>query len=196
MRVSDLQACAFTGVCALPLPAAPACCSEIVTCSGGVLGVHLYCADTCVTCTGDLDCPRGESLCDGEQCAACPDPRACAPCAMGTTQLVRNGCATCECGPPSECEPADNTGCDPGDMLRCYPGQRCLAGCQPGESGCCINACALPGCASPAPLGCDTPCPIELGCQSCQAAACRCDGMAWTCDAVCAPATGACFFPR
>ena len=196
-RVSDRQACDFTGVCNLTLPGSPACCAELVTCSGGALSVHPYCDDGCVSCAGDAECPRGERLCDGQQCVACPDPSTCEPCGDGTQLLERNGCVTCECGPPAQCSPADNTPCDPMDPTStCYPGLRCGAGCQAGEPGCCLNVCAAPGCSSPAPLGCDTPCPVELGCQTCQTAACRCDGMAWTCDAVCAPTTGACFFPR
>ncbi|HVV84969.1 MAG TPA: hypothetical protein VHE35_18020 [Kofleriaceae bacterium] len=194
-RVSDHQACAFVDACALPLPEAPSCCAELVTCTGGTLSVASYCDSACVACAGDRDCPAGERLCDGTVCVPCTDPQACAPCADGTVPVVRNDCSTCECGPASQCNP------DPGapacaDAEQCYPGQRCGAGCQPDEPGCCLDVCAQPGCASPAPLGCDTPCPPELGCETCQATGCRCDGMVWTCDAVCAPTTNACFFPR
>lgn len=195
-RVSDHQACAFTGVCALPLPGAPACCAELVACRAGTLSVTPYCDSGCISCGGDGDCPAGERLCDGSVCTPCPDPTTCAACAMGTVPVVRNGCTTCECGPASECTGAADPACDPMTGLVCYPGQRCGLGCLPEEPGCCLNVCSTPGCASPAPLGCDTPCPPNLGCPSCQTAGCRCDGMAWTCDAVCAEPTGACFFPR
>lgn len=194
-RVSEVQACDFTGVCALDVPVAE-CCSELVACVHGVLSVNLYCDDGCMpACTTDAQCTPGAAFCNGMVCEACPEPNTCAACPMGTTQLERNGCLTCDCGPPSQCDRATGMVCDPGGMQICYPGQRCGVGCQAGEAGCCLDVCGLPGCASPAPLGCDTPCPVELGCAECQAVACRCDGMAWTCDAVCAPTTGACFFP-
>lgn len=195
-RISDHQACAFGGVCALPLPDSPACCAELVACSDGTLSVHPYCDAGCVSCGGDRDCPAGERLCDGRMCTPCVDPATCGPCAMGTVPIVRNGCATCACGPPSECELDPGDGCDAMTMETCYPGLRCGTGCLPDEPGCCLNVCAISGCASPAPLGCDTPCPPNLGCARCQATACRCDGMLWTCDAVCAAPTDVCFFPR
>lgn len=196
-RVSDHQACDFTDVCALPLPMSPTCCAELVACTGGSLSVRPYCDDGCVTCDGDSDCEPGMRLCDGQQCVACPDVTSCATCPAGTAPITRNGCRTCECAPPSQCEASDPAGhCDPMNTQVCYPGQRCGDGCQPGEAGCCLNVCALPGCASPAPLGCDTPCRSANGCMTCQTTNCRCDGMAWTCDEVCADLTGACFFPR
>ncbi len=193
LRVSDRQACAFVSGCAIPSRDEPRCCTDIVTCADGALTVQQYCAASCATCGADRECEPGRSLCDGDVCVACPDPATCMGCAPGVTPIVRNGCTTCECGPPSECE-LDAPACGPMGVLTCYPGQRCGAGCRPDEPGCCLNVCSPPGCSSPAPLGCDTPCPPNAGCMSCQTSACRCDGMTWSCDAVCADRTDACFF--
>lgn len=195
-RASDQQACGFAGVCSWPAATDPTCCQVLAICERGTLAIEQYCDPSCRTCAADRECPVGVAVCDGDACVACPDPTTCAPCAAGTTPVARNGCATCLCAPPSECggDPAGPGGCAvPGET--CYPGLVCADGCGPGDPSCCANVCAADGCPVPAPLGCDTRCPPELGCQECVTGACECGAGQWTCTPICAPMTGRCFQP-
>lgn len=191
MRTSDEQACTFSGACAISTPSDPACCQVLASCVAGTLSLERYCEPGCGECMDDTTCERGATVCDGGRCVACADPDECTPCAAGLVPLERNGCATCICAPPSECS------LDPAECMGelCYPGMLCAPGCAPEDPGCCANACAPAGCPSPAPLGCDTVCPVELNCESCVTGACECVRDTWVCRAVCGERTGVCFQP-
>lgn len=191
-RTSDQQACTFTGICALGLPSDPGCCQQLATCAGGSLHLDQYCETGCIACDDDTDCTAGTELCDANRCTACPTPASCDgwPCPAGTTNLVRNGCATCTCAPASECESSTGCGAD-----TCYPGLVCAAGCASADPGCCTNTCAPAGCPSPAPVGCDTACPASFECETCITGACECVGATWVCTPLCGYQTGQCFQP-
>jgi hypothetical protein len=201
-RASDLQACDFDGVCSWSDPANPAgtvCCSYYAVCNGGRLLVEPSCSPDCTqTCLNDAGCPTGAAWCDGTTCVACPDPAMCPPCPTGTMPVLRNGCPTCTCAPPSECAGTDpNTGvmeCDtPQTGEVCYRGQVCTAGCAPGEPTCCANVCAAPGCSEPAPQGCRMDCPTMENCPQCMATDCTCNNGVWQCTPVCSDVVGPCF---
>ncbi len=191
-RMSDLQACSFTGLCAVPDATDPSCCQLIASCDDGTLALERYCAPGCAPCMDDSGCRFGEQLCDDQQCAACPDVSACPPCEVGFAPLSRNGCPTCTCAPASECTADPTTACTD---EQCYPGLVCAPGCVAGDPGCCANVCAAAGCPSPAPLGCDTDCTTAPMCQTCVTVACECDQGRWICRADCGTPTGACFQP-
>jgi len=168
LRQFDLQACDFDGVCtwsgAGADPSGGACCSFFAICSEGRLLVESSC------------------------------PMECPPCPPGTEPLAQNGCATCTCAPPSECDVGgDPMSCEPSHV--CYPGQVCADGAMPGQHEGCANVCAASGCAEPAPLGCRMECPMPLGCASCMATACTCEAGVWTCTPVCSDVVGPCFLP-
>lgn len=164
-RQFDLQACELDGVCTWSGadPDSGACCTFFAVCSDGRLLVESSC------------------------------PMECPPCPAGTAPLAWNGCATCTCAPPSECDGSDPMSCDPARV--CYRGQVCADGAMPGQHEGCANVCAAPGCAEPAPLGCRMDCPMALGCASCMATACRCEAGVWTCTPVCSDVVGPCFLP-
>ncbi len=178
-------ACDFIGSCGAPVGA---CCTQNVECAGGlVVGAPLSCEVGCVECHVDRDCPATQ-LCDGARCLPCPFPpdgSACLPCPVPLERVVRNSCATCDCRPPSQCH--GDAECAAGD--RCLPGQACDPACPaPDSLACCANACGASSCPFPVPLGCVSACPPEVLCPGpCISTACRCDGMTWTCDRVCAP---------
>jgi hypothetical protein len=103
------------------------------------------------------------------------------PCANGfqPLRLVRNGCAICECVPPSEC--SSNADCQNGDI--CYAGAQCEEGCS--DATCCFgNQCSRPGCGGDLPTLC-----LAFGCSNgdsclaaCDATSCECDGVGWVCE--------------
>lgn len=195
MRTSDNQACSFTDVCAEPDPTDPGCCQTFVSCQAGLLQFDRYCTTDCQACRDDSQCVAGRQICDGNTCVACRGPAECPPCDPGLVPLTRNGCATCQCAPPSEC--TDGTmSCDGSPTSICYPGMVCAPGCVPGDPGCCANVCAERGCPSPAPLGCDTIC-TDPGCDpgNCITTACECVGARWECTGSCGTPTGMCFQP-
>ncbi|MEZ4403757.1 MAG: hypothetical protein R3B06_27280 [Kofleriaceae bacterium] len=194
-RTSDQQACAFTDVCSIPDDTDPGCCQQIVTCASGTLHLERYCSPGCQQCVDDTACPPGMTICDGNQCVACPDPAMCPPCAPGTAPLIRNGCPTCTCAPASECDAADPAACAQPNPEVCYPGQVCAPGCDATDPTCCANVCAAPGCPVPAPQGCDTACPPGLGCATCVTTGCACVMGQWSCGAVCGEPTRQCFQP-
>ena len=166
LRQFDLQACAFDGVCTWTGTVEPngvVCCTHFAVCSEGRLIVESMCP---------MDCP---------------------PCPAGTAPLLQNGCATCTCAPPSQCDGTAPMACDP--ALVCYRGQVCAGDTQPGQLDGCANVCAAPGCAEPAPLGCRMDCPMEPSCASCMATDCRCDAGVWSCTPVCSDTVGPCFLP-
>ena len=114
---------------------------------------------------------------------ACPtEPVSCpGPCEHGfQPQLLgRNGCAVCECVPPSEC--TGSADC-PSDQI-CYAGAQCEDACS--DPTCCFgNHCSRPGCGSSRPPLC-----LAFGCSdgesclaACDATSCECDGAVWTCE--------------
>jgi hypothetical protein len=133
-------------------------------------------------CTIHGQCAFG-SLCGDYRCQVCPAaPANCpGPCANGFQPLLlaRNGCAVCECVPPSEC--SSNGDC-PGDET-CYAGAQCADGCS--DPTCCFgNHCSRPGCGSARPSLC-----LAFGCSdgesclaACEATSCECDGASWACQ--------------
>ena len=161
------------------------CCTDIAVCTGGVLLIEQRCDPVC-SCTSDERCAFGRSVCVDSRCQDCPSLRACNPCPPGWVNLTRNGCPTCRCGPPSQCD-APERPCDPASPDRvCYAGATCAEECDATQPGCCSNACAAPGCTGPAPTGCVMPCPPGEPCAVCAAIACECDGVEWRCRPACA----------
>jgi hypothetical protein len=177
--------CALDAPCARESPADPMCCTDFAYCAMDGLVTSTTCDPSC-GCTADSECEYGVRICNGMTCELCQDPETvCPPCPVGWERLLRNGCGTCACAPPSECE-APGGLCDD-QVSQCYAGAACADMCDAFTPGCCSNACGAPGCADPAPVGCYTDCPVELGCGTgiCATERCTCDGARWTCDAVC-----------
>lgn len=112
----------------------------------------------------------------------CPSTASCPACPDGWARLARDGCDTCVCAPPAECE-VPGAACAGAET--CYAGAACADGCDAFSEGCCANACESSGCQGPVPVGCQVVCPGELGCSLCANAACTCSGDRWACDAVC-----------
>lgn len=191
-RSSDDQACAFADVCAVPDADDPTCCQTFVACVDGLLQFEPYCSPNCRGCMTDAECGFGVGWCEGTACVACPDPGACPPCSDGQVPLVRNGCPSCQCAPPSECDGGPGA-CGPVEV--CYPGMVCATGCDPNQSDCCANVCAAAGCPSPAPLGCDTTCADPTCAEGCVTTACECVDTRWVCRSACGTRTGVCFQP-
>ncbi len=79
-------------------------------------------ADAARACVNDREC-CSRSICTDGRCGPCPDPSSC-PTPLNQEALRRNGCATCEFAPASQCAaPAD---CTPG--LACVRGSPLRAG--------------------------------------------------------------------
>lgn len=169
--------CAFEGTCARATPLDPDCCTDFAYCAGALV-VDTSCAPGC-GCEVDADCVPGLSICAAPECVACPSEALCEPCPEGWERLERNGCPTCRCAPPSQCEP-EVAPCVEGE---CYPGSSCAEGCDPDQDACCANVCAAPGCEGPAPVGCLTACTDATG-GLCATSTCACEDGAWTCASV------------
>ncbi|MFT3924277.1 MAG: hypothetical protein QM778_17205 [Myxococcales bacterium] len=136
-------------------------------------------------CKDDTDC--GESaLCTDGECTMCPAHSACVACKPGWTYLSRNGCLTCECGPPTQCV---EDVC--GSSMICVRGAICASGCE--RLDCCANLCAEAGCVEPAPLGCTFKCQDAACNYACNAEKCLCDTTTkeWVCYGGCADDPGA-----
>lgn len=128
-------------------------------------------------CTTDAEC--GTAVwCVAGRCTPCPDAGACqAP--LNQQALRRNGCATCDFAPASQCEgPA---WCS--SPATCVQGQRCAAGCT--DLACCSNTCAEPGCPGRVPVGCATACPEGVSCERCIVGKCACTAGGWVCLGFC-----------
>jgi hypothetical protein len=180
--------CALDAPCARPSPDESACCTDTASCPAGALWLERACRPECA-CRDDAQCAFGRTICVDLRCQACPPTDVCAPCPPRWVRLTRNGCATCQCGPPSQCDHPMEPCMDGGSAGRpgiCYPGESCAAGCDPWQPGCCSNACSQEGCAMPAPLGCLTECPPDVACGACAADSCECDGARWMCAPICA----------
>lgn len=131
-------------------------------------------------CTAHRDCDAG-SVCSSNTCQACAPSSGCAAaCSNGFSSAVvaRNGCAVCECVPPSDCRSSQD--CPTGEI--CYAGAQCQDGCATPD--CCFgNRCAAPGCAAAAGLNCSAVGCAEGGLcfSACPAVSCVCDGSSWRC---------------
>ena len=133
-------------------------------------------------CSLSGQCAFG-TLCSDYRCQACPAaPADClGPCEHGFQPLLltRNGCAICECVPPSECR--SDADCQNGET--CYGGAQCEDACS-GPACCFGNRCSRPGCEGSRPNLC-----LAFGCSSgesclaaCDATSCECDGAGWVCE--------------
>src|SRR5262249_48004256 len=133
----DGAACTLADACFRPGASDPLCCQDIAFCGAGTLVHETKCESGCSKCDFDSDCGFGAALCDLGRCVACPDLGACAPCPDGWTTLARNGCPSCDCAPPSQCNAKQV--CD--GLEKCYLGAVCVLGCVP-SFDCCANLCA------------------------------------------------------
>jgi hypothetical protein len=186
--------CSFADRCERGTPGDSICCTDLATCVDEVLVLDQTCRTEC-NCSDDSQCAFGAELCEG-RCFACPSTDVCPPCPDGWVPLQRNGCATCQCGPPPQCDTPGEL-CDPtGPGTVCYSGASCAEGCGANVPGCCSNTCAALGCSDPAPIGCVTACRPELGCSLCATSSCSCVDSAWVCDAICVEnINGVCSYP-
>ena len=176
-------ACAGELLCDRPSPASPSCCTQYLYCSGDKLVGEESCP-FCAPCTSDLECEFALALCVADQCERCPPEDVCPPCEDGFVPLLRNGCNTCFCAPPSEC--SDPSDCLPPEM--CYQGMTCAKDCALDDMTCCANACASadPPCLERAPIGCAMACAdLGLPCPLCAAASCECVLGEWRCTPIC-----------
>lgn len=172
------QRCAPDLTCADPVST---CCTQVATCVDGVLATELQCE--CTDCTADDGCAAGAQICQDLACVDCPIADTCTACPEGLVWLERNGCTTCTCAPPSQC---DATGaCEAGTCIR---GARCSDGCPDDDFGCCASVCTTnPECPAPAPQGCDVACDLDhQACGNCVTIDCTCTGDTWTCGQTCA----------
>lgn len=151
------------------------CCVEQVRCSSGVISLVTRDCTACGTCAEDRECGTRE-WCVAGRCQSCPEVTNCRACLLPQVQLMRNGCRTCDCGPPSECG-----GC--GERA-CVESRYCQAGCS--GAGCCVLQCEAPSC-GPGVVGCAMPCGA-VPCRFCVASRCVCEAGSWRCEPVCAPA--------
>jgi len=173
--------CAFDGPCSRPSPFDQQCCSDFAYCTRDVLVMDSVCQPTCA-CDDDSMCTFGVEECIDRRCQPCPSIEACGECPPGWIHLTRNGCETCSCAPPPQCDlPQRN--CLNGEA--CYLGS-CGGDCDPSQPGCCTTVCSAAGCIEPAPAGCYMDCPPELGCGICGADSCVCRAGTWVCNPVCA----------
>ena len=184
-------------------------CEPTFFCSGGGCVSCDLAAHTCDECPPDTDptpvlrndcavceclppvcdshsaCPHG-FLCLGGQCVTCEmASSACdRECGLGftTEPFFRNGCAVCECVPPTECFEDDD--CPP--EQKCYEGVHCEDDCE-GPWCCRGNRCAEPGCDSLITLGCAVAgCAGGLDCVAdCPPTQCECIADDWICSGDC-----------
>lgn len=173
----DGLACSGFESCALELPP---CCSGKIVCISSVLKVIEDCS-ACSTCSEESSCDPG-TWCISGRCDACPKADSCKACPDGLVQLERNGCPTCDCGPPPQTD-----GCPPNGKPS--PGKYCVAGCV--GLSCCGSQCTPEGC-GPSPAGCSMPCGAVSCGGACFATECTCSGgTTWSCTARCSPGSEA-----
>lgn len=174
--------CRLTESCERRSPTSPECCTEFAACADGGLVRSRACQAGCGrSCTADSEC--GFAMICEERCGTCPDTSACPACPRDWQPLDRNGCPTCDCGPPRDCSLGIRCDAD-GEVGRCYQGQACARGCDPDDLACCNLVCALPGCPEPAPSGCVTACAQCRG-QPCTLDDCVCESGRWVCLELC-----------
>lgn len=181
--------------CALPEPClwtepsgGTGCCAHRATCTNGRLLVETSCSADCELCGHDLDCAFGEEFCapgpEHAECVPCLPAGPCPPCPGGWVPLQRNGCPSCECAPPKQCEIFEPASCPSPD--RCYIGQRCAEGCS--GIDCCVNVCSGGDCVPIVWEGCPVACSATPGCGSCALEGCTCmPGGQWACRERCIP---------
>jgi hypothetical protein len=134
------------------------------------------------SCGGHADCPELQT-CEFSVCAPCADSAIdCSqPCPAQQIRVatIRNGCAICECAPPSEC--TKDGDCAMGEI--CYRGAQCEDGCGDSLECCFGNHCGVPGCSGPPPSCSLAGCEGGNVCQpTCIEATCFCNGMVWLCS--------------
>ena len=180
---ADGDRCTLTERCLWSEPGPEGgCCTTRATCEGLSLEVDTGCGDACGACSLDRDCPFGEAFCLRDRCAPCPDTRPCPPCPEGWVPLERNGCPSCECAPPSQCDVLTPGSCP--SPNRCYIGERCAEGCELFD--CCVNVCSNADCVPIVWEGCPITCSTIPGCGSCALEQCEClPGGTWVCKERC-----------
>lgn len=163
------------------------CCIDEAYCDAGRLFLFDDRCDACGRCGRDEDCAPGQICLGGAgMCVECPGPfpGECPPCPPELVAVIRNGCNTCECIPPTQCHVDEECG-DP-SVWRCARGLVCV--CENPET-CCANACAAVTCRAmgPPPEGCVVPC-ADPACPTglCRNARCTCDADRWVCEHECA----------
>ncbi len=171
---SQPASCDFEGTCVV----VDECCEITGACVGAVLFVNERCT-RCDPCTTDLECPT-RWWCEGGQCVRCRELPPLPDCPPPSTPLIRNGCSTGRCLPPSECL----TDADCGARRRCIRGEACEE-CD--DITCCANRCASDACAATtSPEWCaDYAAACPCGSGPCLARDCTCMGDTWTCAAEC-----------
>jgi hypothetical protein len=187
-RISEEGApCAFTAPCLWTEPASGGgCCANRATCNNRRLSLDNDCAAACQTCGRDVDCPFGATFCvhgpEFGECAPCLPTGPCPSCPAGWVPLTRNGCPSCECAPPSQCDIFTPGSCP--SPNRCYIGQRCAEGCS-GPDPCCVNVCSGGDCIPIVWEGCPVACK-NLACGECMLEQCQCmPGGTWACRERC-----------
>jgi hypothetical protein len=183
---ADGDSCALPEACLWSEPSVGGgCCTVRAACRQFELAIETGCGSTCDACPrGDLDCPFGAALCLGGLCTPCPRTDGCPPCPAGWVPFGRNGCPTCECTPPSQCDVFVPASCPAPD--RCYIGAFCAEGCDAFD--CCVNVCSNGDCIPIAFEGCPVPCTRTPGCSSCALEQCEClPGGTWSCRERCVP---------
>jgi hypothetical protein len=201
------DACALDEPCDRPTPMDETCCIDFAYCRNGELVMDVSCDLDCFACVDDHGCPAGAAVCNNQICEPCPlTPAGGMDCGFSCPEdwefLTRNGCPTCDCAPPSECDLGETmcmTNSPDGIARHCYQGDHVAdLGCAPDDSGCSANVCAPAGCAAPAPLGCLLPCTTDPACGLCATDSCTCEGGAWICAEICVdsfPVLPDCQFP-
>ncbi len=178
----DGDRCDLFDRCLWSDPAPGGCCTTRATCEQSVLSIDTGCGTECGLCGPDRDCPFGEAFCQGDRCTPCPETAPCPPCPAGWVPLERNGCPSCECAPPSQCDVLSPATCLPPD--RCYIGALCAEGCE--SFDCCVNVCSNAECIPIAFEGCPTACSTISGCSECALEQCECmPGGTWVCRERC-----------
>ncbi len=135
-----------------------------------------------VVCSRHSDCPS-QQICASGSCTPCMgsamDCSQPCPAQQVRVATIRNGCAVCECAPPSEC--SKDADCAMGEV--CYRGAQCEDDCGDDLDCCFGNHCGVPGCPLPIPscnlAGCEGGNVCE---PSCSESTCFCNGMVWLCS--------------
>ena len=153
-------------------------CTKKASCFNGRLSFSESCPGTC-PCQEDSACGPSE-WCVDAGCQTCDEPLECPPCPSAMEHITRNGCRTCDCGPPSQCERClTNESCE--------ASRYCLSGCV-GDL-CCVQQCTDNSCGRN-PEGCSMDCG-SLSCGGdCFAEKCGCTPEGYRCVPRCSPDSG------
>lgn len=164
------------------------CCVRQFICEINQLFIFEDCG-LCAECSDDRECGAQE-WCIGIStstgtCTPCPERGPCEDCPPDLVPLIRNGCETCECLPPTQCRNDEECMERFGDRGPfCLPGQLCACD----DISCCVNVCMDPSCTPPTavPEGCVVDCP-DMSCElGCRLQGCRCVDDRWECSRRCA----------